>query len=391
LRRRFPYQFKTIEHYESSEKNNYWNKLIQVDDRFRKIYFYHHRNKDGLIYREEQIGRKTFERYKGREDKLIYSSVTYDWDRQVDTGLNQWIEDRTYGKQLFINKMAQKFELDPRKDAEKQIRKTEFNIVKNFNYIYYHYKEGQIFRKPEKINRMDLISQGKKNENEQDAMRGNEENKLQQFYDLINKMEQKCHSLIKAQDECQFTEKGQRRDNEKIIQQLRMQHVEEDIFSKILEKSIYEKARDKMKQSKVKQQDVGEAEIKSDYLLPILKKLSLEDKGELDEEAAIHVKNEALKNLKERLLTRAEIIQKRLVEEQKKLEQAFKSLKRSGDAMSKEDEEKYDNDIHKANFRIDILTERASQHYRTSLRKFTELDDKLSSDPRLKIINKLRP
>jgi len=31
-----------------------------------------------------------------------------------------------------------------------------------------------------------------------------------------------------------------------------MQHVEEDIFSKILEKSIYEKARDKMKQSQVK-------------------------------------------------------------------------------------------------------------------------------------------
>jgi hypothetical protein len=54
-------------------------------------------------------------------------------------------------------------------------------------------------------------------------------------------------------------------------------------------------------------------------LLPILKKLSLEDK-ELDEEAAIHVKNEALKNLKERLLTRAEIIQRRLVEAQKELE-----------------------------------------------------------------------
>lgn len=98
LRRRFPYLFKTIEHYESSEKNNYWKKLIQVDDRYRKIYFYHHRNKDGLIYREEQIGRKTFERYKGREDKLIYSSVTYDWNKAVDTGMHQYIDDKTYGK-----------------------------------------------------------------------------------------------------------------------------------------------------------------------------------------------------------------------------------------------------------------------------------------------------
>jgi len=32
LRRRFPYQFKTIEHYESSKHTNHWKKLIQVDD-----------------------------------------------------------------------------------------------------------------------------------------------------------------------------------------------------------------------------------------------------------------------------------------------------------------------------------------------------------------------
>ena len=54
--------------------------------------------------------------------------------------------------------------------------------------------------------------------------------------------------------------------------------------------------------------------------------------------------------------------------------------------MSQEDEQKYDQDIHKANFRIDILTERASQHYRTSLRKFEKLDDLLTADPRLKVL-----
>jgi hypothetical protein len=53
---------------------------------------------------------------------------------------------------------------------------------------------------------------------------------------------------------------------------------------------------------------VGVDQKQDDYLAPILKKLSLEDKTDLDEEAAIHVKNEALKNLKDRLLTRAEII-----------------------------------------------------------------------------------
>jgi len=111
--------------------------------------------------------------------------------------------------------------------------------------------------------------------------------------------------------------------------------VAEDIFSKILEKSIYEKARDKMKQGKLKVTDETEDEKKQDYLAPILKKLNLDDKGgDLDEEAAIHVKNEALKNLKERLLTRAEIIQRRLVEEQKKLENAYSQLKRKGESMT---------------------------------------------------------
>lgn len=117
LRRRFPYEFKTIEHYEPSDKQNYWKKLIQVDDQYRKIYFYHHRNKDGLIYREEQIGRKTFERFKGREDKLVYRSVTYDPDIAVNEEQHHYIEDKTYQRKYYIKKMAQKFELDPLRPA----------------------------------------------------------------------------------------------------------------------------------------------------------------------------------------------------------------------------------------------------------------------------------
>ena len=78
-----------------------------------------------------------------------------------------------------------------------------------------------------------------------------------------------------------------------------------------------------MKQGKKKDEEDQEKEQEKDYLLPILKKLSLESATELDEEAAINVKNEALRNLKERLLTRAEIIQRRLEDEQKNLETAY--------------------------------------------------------------------
>lgn len=57
---------------------NYWKKYIEEDGVRIRIHFYHHRNKDGLIYREEIIGKKTIERYKNREDKLIYRSVTFE-------------------------------------------------------------------------------------------------------------------------------------------------------------------------------------------------------------------------------------------------------------------------------------------------------------------------
>lgn len=154
-----------------------------------------------------------------------------------------------------------------------------------------------------------------------------------------------------------------------------------------------------MKQGKKKDEEENEKEQEKDYLLPILKKLNFEN-TELDEEAAISVKNEALRSLKERLLTRAEIIQRRLEEEQKKLEDAYvttfiilififqANLKRKGENITTEDEQKYEKEVSKANFRIEILTERASQHYRNSLKKFEELDAKLMEDPRLKVLKK---
>ena len=93
------------------------------------------------------------------------------------------------------------------------------------------------------------------------------------------------------------------------------------------------------------------------------------------------VKNEALKRLKERLLTRAEIIQRRLEAETKNLEQAFVTLKKKGDSTSEADQFEYEQQVAQANFKIEILTERAAQHYRNSLTKFTQLDAYLMNEP----------
>jgi len=49
------------------------------------------------------------------------------------------------------------------------------------------------------------------------------------------------------------------------------------VFTKVLEKSIYEKARDKMKEGKAKVTEEADKVVKKDPLASILKKLSLED------------------------------------------------------------------------------------------------------------------
>jgi len=81
------------------------------------LYFYHHRNDDGLIYREERIGRKTIELYKGREDRLVYRSWTFDPTVKVD-GQDLTVQDNHMGKECVILKMKQLYEIDPEKSPE---------------------------------------------------------------------------------------------------------------------------------------------------------------------------------------------------------------------------------------------------------------------------------
>lgn len=60
-------------------------------------------------------------------------------------------------------------------------------------------------------------------------------------------MERRCHEQIKEYEKNAQNESQYRLEGEKTIQQLRVQPNADDIFQKVLEKTIYDKARDKMK------------------------------------------------------------------------------------------------------------------------------------------------
>lgn len=126
-------------------------------------------------------------------------------------------------------------------------------------------------------------------------------------------MEVKCHEQIKEYERSALRELERALDSENNIH-LTMQTTDdskrqEDMFIKILNKPVMFRARDKMNANNTNQQQEQEGEKKVDLLAPIMKKLDLDPESkELPEESAIAVKNEALRTLKERLLTRAEII-----------------------------------------------------------------------------------
>ena len=314
VRRRFPYDFKLIEHYESSLAMNHWKKLIRIDGRYRKLYFYHHRQKDGLILREEffDAKNKIIEEYKNRPDKLIYRSVTFAPNGERSQQSVPFKENN-YNKEVLVNKMTQKFELDPDLPAANQIKKTEFNVNMNQVFIYYHYEEGKITARDEEWDRGDLIGHANLDQvNDKDQ----EDSKEQQIKTKYHDLENLCISQIISQEVNMSLEIQARNESEQAINQLRNAPNPEEIFGRILEKSIYAKARDKMKQGKKNLEDDTAKDVQYDFLLPILKKLGFNEGTQpLEEEAAIQVKNEALRSLKERLLTRATIIQRRLDQE----------------------------------------------------------------------------
>ncbi|CAI2364809.1 unnamed protein product [Moneuplotes crassus] len=388
LRRQFPYEFKLVEYYDSSEATNYWKKMVYVDGHQRQLYFYHHRNndknKDGLIYREENIGSKTIEKYKDREDHLEYRSVTFEpiSNEKKDSSILQ-VND-IHHKCGKIKSMVQKFGLDPDLPAEDQIRETEFNIESEVVQIYKHYREGKITAGEKPYDRKKLIgnSGGVEDLNNKET----EDNAYKQELKKIHEMEMDCHRQINIQEESALAEMEARLTKEKEIKSSKSGADPEVIFKDILEKSYYDKARDKMKQGRKKEEENTGEDEKKDFLYPVLEKLMYTEVGELTHEQAMEVKNEALKRLKERLLTRAEIIQRRLEDETNKLQKAFQELKKKGDSTTDEDELAYEKKVTEANFKIEILTERASHHYQNSLTKFNELDTKLLNDSRLKAL-----
>lgn len=394
LRRRFPYEFKTIEEYAPGKKlltNNktesHLKKLIEFDGELRELFYYPHRNNDGLIYRKEKIGKKTIERYKEREDRINFRSVSFIPKGDEDTR-DFTMDDNHCGK-VIITKMVEKFDLDPKAPANKQFKKVVFKFTGDRQiYQYFHYPVGSITNVPKCFARDSHYSSKQIETHEKDSSKNANIQEKQKAF----QMEKDCHGQIKQQEAAAKVELEERYSSETKISQYRVETTEiGKSNSTIIEKSLFDKAREKAKLGPKKQEEELKQAVEKDYLAPVFEKLKIRPNIPLTIEQAMAVRDHCLLMARERLLARADIIQKRMDAEQSELDKQYSSLHgKSGETLNKAEEEKYERDFTTANFRIEILTERAIQHFHNALKKFEELGRKLEDDPRLGVLKQVK-
>eukprot|EP01029_Cantina_marsupialis_P012390 TRINITY_DN2734_c0_g2_i1.p1 TRINITY_DN2734_c0_g2~~TRINITY_DN2734_c0_g2_i1.p1 ORF type:complete len:779 (-),score=234.22 TRINITY_DN2734_c0_g2_i1:166-2502(-) len=120
-----------------------------------------------------------------------------------------------------------------------------------------------------------------------------------------------------------------------------------------------------------------------DYLTPFLQFVI--NPNNISKSEAQKARDDCLRALKERLLERANIIQRRLDEENSQLAKKQAAFQRSRDHVDGADEE-FEQFCSEAMFRIQILESRLQRHEETALHKYAQLDQKLHTDPRLRVL-----
>lgn len=95
---------------------------------------------DGLQMREEHFGRKTIETYVGRDDRLVYRSVTFDEASAASAALVAGAKDA----EPAIVKMAEKYARNDELDAALDVAKRVYDVRAGSIHVTYHLGPGHI-------------------------------------------------------------------------------------------------------------------------------------------------------------------------------------------------------------------------------------------------------
>lgn len=347
--------------------------LTEWTGRRRHFLFYVSARQDGLCSREENIGVKIIETFEGRTDNLKYRSVTMHEETTQQGKPQHTLPAADAGApDLVSDKVTVKFARNPDVEADEDIAKRTFYLQDGRIRTLYHYADSRITRQ-EKVHFKDrllaaaqtmdgMLGPQTQSDAETDALLAvvaSERDVLQE----VRRAHIEANELL-----------GVRRAEELDIA------IDQPIFETASSRRVEQKAVEVSVEGK-KERDKNQV----DYLTPFLQHLP--DPTTLTREDAQRARDNCLKSLKDRLLERANIIQTRLNDENTALSKRQATFQRNStrenDPGADEEFEKF---CSEAMFRIQILEQRLVSHEETALKKYQDLDEKLTADPRLTVL-----
>jgi len=372
-RTRYPLDGKVVEEFEQGRPSGL-RKHVDVTGKRREFHFYTSARLDSLVRREEDIGKKVIEVFEGRDDHLVYRSVTVA-PKEAGSGATKASVYTLPGGQLgdlIIRKMCEKFgRADPTCASEADVCRRTYYVKDGSIRVVYHYAKGRITASSRVYHK--------------DRSVPVEVVQVDPFAAKPRpaQLEEEFAGVLQCEKDCYAGVRDSERETQDVLQ---LRKREEARI--VLDKSIFETARLRAKEDTKKEADADEAEEKDerqvDYLTPFL--AGAAQPKDPSREEAQGARDACLKALKERLLERANIIQRRLDEENAQLAKKQAAFQRSRDHVEGADEE-FEKFCSEAMFRIQILEQRLARHEETALQKYADMDFKLRSDPRLVSLN----
>ncbi|KAF1778920.1 hypothetical protein GQ600_8826 [Phytophthora cactorum] len=317
----------------------------------REFQFYTSARPDGLVKREEEIQKRVLEHFDGRDDFLIFRSVTLATDKDEVDAKNPYILPGGPAGEIAIKKMKEKFARNPALGADEDQRKRAYNVHEGSIRVYFHYATGKItagsrvyFKAPNVPVEVVMADPNAKKPKLSVL-----ENELRASLQL----EKDCYSAVRHSDiETQDILKLRKREEMAIA----------------LETSFFDCNEDEA-QAKTKKTPRSStktyAKNEVDYLSPFLQSVHSTG-GNLSKEDAQTVRDLCLRNLKEP--------PSRLP--------AQPARARPGT------DDEFERFCSETMFRIQILEQRLASHEETALQKYAEMDKRLHSDPRLRVLHR---
>ena len=347
--------------------------FINIPGRRRVMRFYLEARLDGLKERVDVIGKGMTERYEGRDDRLRVRRVNVDRTRGSRGQYVSYLLPSAELGELAIVKMVERFDrATDGTPANIDVATRTYYVADGRATYSFHYDSSQIT-----ANVADYYKdESKTNEYSSKYATSTDPAAHKDEVAEVWAAEKMCYGEIRNSE----------RETSDILQSRR---IEEGRV--LLDRSVFETATARAQEAAAgRKEDKEEAQVVVDpnqveYLSPFLQ--DLPDPANPTREQASKSRTNCLAALKERLLERADIIQKRLDDENQKLAKKQAAFQRSRDHVEGADEE-FEQFCSKAMFTIQILEQRLAQHEVSALQKYADMDAKLRNDPRLAVLLK---